>query len=204
MSELAERVRFGPDGLVPAIVQDADSGRVLMLGYMNRESLLQTLSSGQVWFYSRSRQALWHKGETSGNTLSVRNVRVDCDGDALLVAANPAGPTCHTGRVSCFSGETGEPLTSAEVAADLFQVIRSRQRELPEGSYVASLFREGLDRIAKKLGEEATETVIAAKNMDSEELVREMADLWFHCLVLLAAAEIEPAQIWAELKQRRR
>lgn len=208
-AEPAADVRFNHAGLIPAIVQHAGDGRVLMLGYMNREALARTLESGRVWFYSRSRGELWLKGATSGHYLNLRALRVDCDRDALLVLADPEGPTCHTNEASCFfqslSGEAAPP-TPGEVAQELFEVILTRQREHPEGSYVAKLFTGGVDRIAKKVGEEATEVVIAAKNIDRDrsELVREMADLWFHCFVLLANAGLTPADIWQELGHRRR
>jgi len=220
-------LKFDANGLIPAIVQDANTRQVLMLGYMNAEALRRTVTSGQAWFWSRSRGALWHKGETSGNYLNVRAVRVDCDGDTLLVEADPAGPTCHTGAVSCFfealpadlEGELAEaPPTpaarSGEAAAPsaldgraveaLFAVIEERQRLRPEGSYVAKLLDAGVDRIAKKIGEEATEVVIAAKNGDGGEITWEVADLWFHSLVLLAASGLTPADIWQELDRRRR
>jgi phosphoribosyl-ATP pyrophosphohydrolase/phosphoribosyl-AMP cyclohydrolase len=236
-------LQFDANGLIPAIVQDAHTRQVLMLGYMNAEALRRTVASGQVWFWSRSRGQLWHKGETSGNFLNLRAVRVDCDGDALLVEAEPVGPTCHTGAVSCFFGElpaeivdpapaaVGSPAPPApaaagspalEVAVDsaattddaaaldgraveaLFAVIEERQRLRPEGSYVARLLDAGVDRIAKKIGEEATEVVIAAKNGDHAEITWEVADLWFHSLVLLASSGLRPADIWRELDRRRR
>lgn len=191
--------------LIPAIVQDAGTGRVLMLGYMNREAFERTLAEGEVWFWSRSRRRLWRKGETSGNVLRIRAVRTDCDGDAILVQADPAGPTCHTGAPSCFFTTLHEgdaPVPGA--AEELFEVIRGRLAERPEGSYVATLAAGGVDRIAKKVGEEATEVVIAAMNRDPAELTREMADLWFHTYVLLAQAGLKPEDVWAELARRRR
>jgi phosphoribosyl-ATP pyrophosphohydrolase/phosphoribosyl-AMP cyclohydrolase len=198
---------FEQHELIPAVVQDAGTGRVLMLGYMNRESFERTLSEGEVWFWSRSRGRLWRKGETSGNVLRVRAVRIDCDGDAILVLADPAGPTCHTGAVSCFfttahGSEGSRPAT--ETAAELFAVVRRRVAERPEGSYVAKLAAGGVDRMAKKVGEEATEVVIAALKGDRAELTREMADLWFHSYVLLAQAGLRPEDVWAELARRRR
>ncbi|MBI4494706.1 MAG: bifunctional phosphoribosyl-AMP cyclohydrolase/phosphoribosyl-ATP diphosphatase HisIE [Chloroflexi bacterium] len=207
MSEGASiEVRFDGAGLIPAVVQDARTGQVLLLGYMNREALEYTLTSGRVWFFSRSRDELWLKGGTSGNYLNVRAVRADCDRDTLLVLAEPEGPTCHTGERSCFFRPLQQQPAPApaEMARELFDVVLSRQRERPEGSYVGKLFNGGMDRIAKKVGEEATEVVIAAKNADRAELVREMADLWFHCYVLLAEAGLSPAEIWEELGRRRR
>ena len=206
---------FARHELIPAVVQDAGSRRVLMLGYMNAESYARTLAEGVVWFWSRSRGRLWRKGETSGNVLRVRSVRLDCDGDAILVLADPAGPTCHTGKQSCFFVTAHEPdgpplddrgRTEAPVdmAAELFEVIRRRLAERPEGSYVARLAAGGVERIAKKVGEEATEVVIAAMNRDRAELTRETADLWFHSYLLLAEAGLTPDDVWAELARRRR
>ncbi len=224
-------LKYDANGLIPAVVQDATTREVLMVGYMNRESVQRTVETGQAWFGSRSRRELWHKGATSGHYLNVRAIRVDCDGDTLLVEAEPAGPTCHTGAVSCFFNEleaadvrptpAAEPATAALAAAEapdpgpaapldgravetLFAVIQERQRLRPEGSYVAKLLDAGVDRIAKKIGEEATEVVIAAKNGDHGEITWEVADLWFHSLVLLAASGLTPAAIWEELDRRRR
>ena len=193
--------------LVPAIVQDAHSGRVLMLGYMNEEAYRRTLADGEVWFWSRSRNRLWRKGETSGNVLRLRSVRVDCDGDAILVQADPAGPTCHTNAVSCFFTSTHEsdgPPPTPEVAAELFATIKQRLEERPEGSYVAKLAARGVERMAQKVGEEATEVVIAGVTGNREALVSEAADLWFHTLVLLAESGLTPDDVWAELAKRRR
>jgi phosphoribosyl-AMP cyclohydrolase / phosphoribosyl-ATP pyrophosphohydrolase len=201
------QVKFDQAGLIPAIIQHADSGQVLMLGYMNEESLQRTLESGLVWFYSRSRQRLWQKGETSENVLRVRSVSLDCDGDTILVQAAPAGPTCHTGAPSCFFTplKTSEsPPPSFEIAEELFETILQRIRENPQGSYVSELVASGVDRVSKKVGEEATEVVIAAKNHDKEEIAREMADLWFHSMVLLASEGMIPADVWAELHRRRK
>jgi phosphoribosyl-ATP pyrophosphohydrolase/phosphoribosyl-AMP cyclohydrolase len=228
-------LKLDRDGLIPAIVQHVETRQVLMLGYMNRESLRRTLESGQVWFWSRSRRELWHKGDTSGNFLNVRAVRLDCDFDTVLVEALPDGPTCHTGAVSCFFepvsatglGSDGESESAAQGSGSsdggpapsgpaetagldgrtvdaLFDVIEERQRLRPEGSYVAKLLDAGVDRIAKKIGEEATEVVIAAKNGEAAEITWEVADLWFHSLVLLASAGLQPADVWAELERRRR
>lgn len=202
-------LKFDDRGLIPAIAQDAESGRVLMLAYMNAESLRRTLESGQVWFYSRSRRELWHKGATSGSYLNLRRVVADCDGDALLLLVEPTGPVCHTGADVCFFDDiAAEPESETAVGSgildEVFDVIEGRKRELPEGSYVASLFRGGLDRIAKKVGEEAAESIIAAKNGDPEPLAAEVADLWFHTLIMLSACGLEPEAIYAELRRRRR
>jgi len=193
--------------LLPAIVQDATSGQVLMLGYMNREAYRRTLDGGRVWFWSRSRQAFWMKGESSGNVLTVRSVRLDCDGDAILVQANPAGPTCHTGAVSCFFTSMHEldgPTPVPEQAAKLFETIRRRLQERPEGSYIARLAERGIERMAQKVGEEATEVVIAGVTRNREALISETADLWFHTFVLLAESGLTPEDVWNELAQRRR
>ena len=198
---------FDRHELIPAIVQNAATGQVLMLGYMNRDAFERTLRDGEAWFWSRSRQRLWRKGETSGNVLRVRAVRADCDGDTILVLADPAGPTCHTGAPSCFFNSLQEddgPPPATETARELFEVIKQRLAERPEGSYVAKLADGGVDRMAKKVGEEATEVVIAAMNRDPAELTREMADLWFHSYLLLAQAGLTPEDVWAELSRRRR
>jgi phosphoribosyl-ATP pyrophosphohydrolase/phosphoribosyl-AMP cyclohydrolase len=198
-----------PDsGLLPAVVQHHRSGQVLMLGYVNREALQKALETRTAWFFSRSRQRLWQKGETSGHRLDLHGVRVDCDADAIIYLCEPNGPTCHTGAPSCFfQSLDGEPApeTDGEAAAALWDTIQQRiQQGSPETSYVARLLGEGVDRVAKKVGEEATEVVIAAKNADRAELAREMADLWFHSFLLLAQQGMTPADVWAELRTRRR
>jgi phosphoribosyl-AMP cyclohydrolase / phosphoribosyl-ATP pyrophosphohydrolase len=198
---------FDKQELIPAVVQDARSGRVLMLGYMNEESYRRTIADGEVWFWSRSRKRLWRKGESSGNVLRLRAVRIDCDGDTILVQADPAGPTCHTNAVSCFFTSTYEsdgPPPSSEQAAELFDTIKQRLADRPEGSYIARLAERGLERMAQKVGEEATEVVIAGVTKNREALVSEMADLWFHTFVLLAESDLTPEDVWAELAQRRR
>ena len=172
------------DGLVPAIVQDADTLQVLMLGYMNNEALKATQDSGCVTFYSRSRQTLWQKGETSGNTLALVDITLDCDHDTLLVRARPAGPTCHTGTISCF-GKDGA--TGLGFLAALTKTIEGRANADPKGSYTASLLQGPLSRTAQKVGEEGVETVIAALAQSDEELLAESADLIYHLMVLLAA-----------------
>jgi phosphoribosyl-AMP cyclohydrolase / phosphoribosyl-ATP pyrophosphohydrolase len=193
--------------LVPAIVQDARSGQVLMLGYMNDEAYRRTLADGEVWFWSRSRNRLWRKGATSGNVLRVRSVRIDCDADTVLVQADPVGPTCHTNAVSCFFTSTHEsdgPPPTPEIAAELFATIEQRLDERPEGSYIAKLAERGVERMAQKVGEEATEVVIAGVTSNREALISETADLWFHTLVLLAERGLTPDDVWAELAKRRR
>jgi len=187
------------DGLVPAIVQDATTGRVLMLGYMNRDAYERTLSVGEAVFFSRSRQRLWRKGETSGNTLKVTEIRADCDGDTLLVRAEPAGPTCHRGTVTCF----GEEL-SATLLDDLQAVIDGRLAQRPEESYVAKLAAAGIARAAQKVGEEGVETALAAVTRDDEGLAEEAADLVFHLLVLLRIRGLAVEDLLARLAARRR
>jgi phosphoribosyl-ATP pyrophosphohydrolase/phosphoribosyl-AMP cyclohydrolase len=207
MSETAIEPAFERQELLPAIVQDATSGKVLMLGYMNREAYARTLAEGRVWFWSRSRQAFWMKGETSGNVLTLRSLRLDCDGDAILVQAEPAGPTCHTGATSCFFTsvhETDREPPVPEQQAELFETIRRRLTERPEGSYIARLAERGIERMAQKVGEEATEVVIAGVTRNREALISEMADLWFHSFVLLAESGLTPDDVWNELARRRR
>jgi phosphoribosyl-ATP pyrophosphohydrolase/phosphoribosyl-AMP cyclohydrolase len=203
-----DELSWPENGLLPAVVQHHRSGQVLMLGYVNREALHKALETRTAWFFSRSRQRLWQKGETSGHYLDLHGVRIDCDGDAIIYLCQPHGPTCHTGAPSCFFQPLDEeplPETDGEAAAALWTTIQQRiQHGSPESSYVARLVAEGVDRIAKKVGEEATEVVIAAKNADRAELAHEVADLWFHSLVLLAQQGMTPADVWAELRARRR
>jgi phosphoribosyl-AMP cyclohydrolase / phosphoribosyl-ATP pyrophosphohydrolase len=191
-------IKFDERGLIPAIVQNAKTREVLTLAYMNQESLTRTIETGQTWFWSRSRSELWHKGETSGNTQQVVSLALDCDRDAIVVLVDPAGPACHTGAVSCFeTAQNGSLLTR------LYELIQSRERERPAGSYTTYLFEEGLDKILKKLGEESAETIIAAKNDDRGRLVSEVSDLVYHLLVLLVARGVSLQEIANELEQRR-
>lgn len=209
-------VRFDDRGLVPAIVQE-ESGEVLMLAYMNKDSLEKTIATGYTWFFSRRRQRLWQKGETSGNVQKVKEIFYDCDGDTLLVRVHQTGVACHTGSYSCFRGRRlGEneksvavlekqPDTSlTAVLSDLYAVIRDRQLHPVEGSYTNYLFAHGQDKILKKIGEEAAETIIASKNMKREEILYEMGDLWYHCLVLLAFHDLLPDALFRELLKRRK
>ncbi len=191
-------------GLIPAIIQDAISGRVLMMGYMNRESLQKTVDSGLVTFFSRSRNELWVKGETSGNYLRVVSISDDCDSDALLIKARPDGPTCHTGSESCFDAGTSGKLaeTGLPFLAYLEAFLQKRKRSMPEGSYTSKMFAKGLDKIAQKVGEEAVETVIAAKNDDDKEFVYEASDLLFHLTLLLVEKEIPFESLIEELRRR--
>ena len=213
-------VNFTASPLIPAVAQDARTGQVLMLAYMNQESLRRTLETGQVWFWSRSRGELWHKGATSGHYLNVRSVTGDCDSDAILLRVEPEGPACHTGAVSCFFNEitstAGEgqldglpdsPLPDVEEAhpmEQLFATIEDRKAQKPEGSYVAGLLSQGAERVAKKVVEEAGETAIAAVSQSDQRVIEEVADLWFHSLILLSALGLSPAQVWGELEARRR
>jgi phosphoribosyl-ATP pyrophosphohydrolase/phosphoribosyl-AMP cyclohydrolase len=204
------KIKLDGQGLVPAIAQDINTGQVLMLGYMNPGSLKRTVEGGQVWFYSRSREDLWHKGEVSGNYLNLREAWLDCDTDAILLKVQPDGPACHTGQTSCFFTRLeGLPEdyqaagSGSGVLEELFAVIQDRQRELPEGSYTAQLLREGVSRIAQKVIEEAGETALAAALGHQEQLPGEVADLLYHLLVLLAASGVSPSAVWEELRQRR-
>lgn len=196
-----DEIRFDERGLIPAIVQDAATREVLTLAYMNRESLARTLETKQTWFWSRSRNELWHKGETSGNTQEVVNLALDCDADAIVVLVNPAGPACHTGAVSCFDVQ---PPALGALLDQLYELIQSRERERPAGSYTTYLFQEGLDKILKKVGEESAETIIAAKNDDDARLIAEAADLLYHLIVLLVARDVSLAAIAQELASRRK
>ena len=205
------KVKLNEQGLVPAIAQDADTGQVLMLGYMNPGSLKRTVEGTQVWFYSRSREDLWHKGEVSGNYLNLKEAWLDCDGDTILLKVKPDGPACHTGETSCFftpmdqlpeEYETTEP--GSGILDELFALIRDRQRDPPEGSYTAQLLQEGTSRIAQKVIEEAGETAIAAVEGNQKDLPKEVADLLYHTLVLLASSGVTPKEVWAELRERRK
>ncbi len=187
-------------GLVPAIVQDAYTLKVLMLGYMNEEAYQRTLESRRVTFWSRSRQTLWTKGETSGNYLKLVDVKVDCDGDTLLVSAHPTGPTCHTGTDTCWGeANTRNPLL---FLSELSDFIQRRHDEMPEGSYTTSLFRDGLNRMAQKVGEEALELVIEATNGTNERLVYEGSDMLYHLIVLLTSKGLRIEDMAAELAER--
>jgi phosphoribosyl-ATP pyrophosphohydrolase/phosphoribosyl-AMP cyclohydrolase len=200
-----EEIRFDDKGLVPAIIQDADTLEVLTLAYMNKESLEKTLETGETWFFSRSRQELWHKGATSGNTQSVVSIRYDCDQDALLVMVQPKGPACHTGAVSCFTGGITERTTTLadyQILQTLEKVILERERQRPEGAYTTYLFEKGVDKILKKVGEEAAEVIIAAKNRSHEELKWEAADLLYHLQVLLVEQGLPMKVVLKTLEER--
>ncbi|BDE06222.1 histidine biosynthesis bifunctional protein HisIE [Vulcanimicrobium alpinum] len=206
----ASSVRWDADGLVPVVIADATSGAVLTLAYADAEALARTQATGSTWLWSRSRRELWNKGATSGNTQQVVSISLDCDGDALLYRVVPSGPACHTGALSCFAttvalaGGAEAPAGSAFAGAigALARTIAHRKAHPPEGSYTAKLFAGGVDRIGKKIGEEATEVVIAAKNDDRGELVWETADLLYHTLVLLAERGVPLDDVGAELSRR--
>jgi phosphoribosyl-AMP cyclohydrolase / phosphoribosyl-ATP pyrophosphohydrolase len=220
-------IKFDERGLAPVVVQDARTGEVLMLAYMNAESCARTLAEGETWFWSRSRAELWHKGATSGHTQRVVRLRADCDADALLVSVEPRGPACHTGARTCFhqtlegapddetrqqtrvvNADTNAPPDEQRVLElgaqlqQLYAVIERRRQERPEGSYTTYLFNQGLDKILKKLGEETAETIIAAKNEDTSALVAEASDLLYHLLVLCVERGVTLEEIGAELSQR--
>ena len=202
-------IKLDGRSLVPAVVQDANSGQVLMLGYMNPGSIKRTQEGGQVWFYSRSREELWHKGEVSGNYLNFKEAYVDCDGDTLLLKVDPTGPVCHTGNQSCFfqplEGQQeyeGEDKGSG-ILEELFSVIQERKLDRPEGSYTVKLLEGGVERIAQKVIEEAGEAALAGATMNRESLPKEMADLLYHTLVLLAASDLNTEDVWRELRERR-
>ncbi|MBD8500370.1 bifunctional phosphoribosyl-AMP cyclohydrolase/phosphoribosyl-ATP diphosphatase HisIE [Paenibacillus arenosi] len=230
-----QSLRWNEQGLLPAIVQDAETKAVLMMAYMNRESLQLSLERGETVFWSRSRKELWHKGATSGNTQCIVELAVDCDRDTLLIQVNPNGPACHTGTYTCFDEENGthsgqlkpsvveqeevakqlkvqvqpvvadaveEGNASVHVLDQLAQTIVERERERPEGAYTTYLFNQGLDKILKKIGEEAAEVIIAAKNNDAEELTSEVSDLMFHLLVLLQDRKVSFDTVLSELSRR--
>lgn len=216
---MKDTIKFDAHGLVPAIIQDAQSGQVLMLAYMNEESLDKTLASGRTWFYSRSRQKLWMKGESSGNVQKVKQILYDCDADTLLIKVEQTGVACHTGHYSCFYRDSigqevenqlfdpKEIYSSASnrgILIELYNLIRERKEQLPEGSYTSYLFAKGIDKILKKVGEESAEVIIAAKNDSKSELIYETSDLVYHLLVLLVERGIGPDDIFNELALRRR
>jgi len=212
-----QNVKFDENGLIPVVVQDDKTSEVLTLAYMNAESLAKTLQTGETWFWSRSRKELWHKGETSGHVQRVVDIKVDCDGDSLVVRVDKAGPACHTGEESCFhidlrqtqfgaqQGLSLVNISSMELGIllnDLYTLIEERRKERPEGSYTTYLFNSGLDKILKKLGEEAAETIIAAKNGSTKDIVNEISDLLYHLLVLMVERNVKLKDILSELADR--
>lgn len=201
-------LQFDPRGLLPAIVQHAETGEVLTLAYMNRESLQKSLDTGETWFFSRSRQQLWHKGKTSGNVQRIVSIKFDCDADALLVQVIPAGPACHTGERTCFyrplNKENNTTSSLPQLLAELQEVIQQREREMPEGSYTTTLFNKGVKKIAQKVGEEALEVALASVNESDERVASEAADLLYHLLVLLVSRKISLGEVAKELASRRK
>lgn len=206
-----DNIKYDENGLVPVIVQDAENGQVLMFAYANKESLRKTMETGRTHFWSRSRKKLWMKGEESGNVQEVKDMFFDCDNDTVLVVVKQTGVACHTGSMSCFftsadGSEKSPPSFGSEnrdkTLDDVFGVIEDRKRNPREGSYVSGLFEKGLDKILKKVGEEAGETIIGAKNGDRDEIVYETADLWFHSLIALSYFGITPEDIYRELGKR--
>jgi len=214
---LLDQLKFDKDGLLPCITQDAENGEVLMLAYMNAEAVENTLKTGKVHYYSRSRGKQWMKGESSGHVQTVREIRYDCDGDTLLIKIDQEGAACHTGRRSCFYtvADGDEVRIDAEPEVDttaiyaeqdildaVYHVIQDRRRNPNEKSYVNSLFTKGLDKILSKIGEEATEAAIAGKGGDREEIIYEVADLFFHTLIMMGYYDLPPERIYAELRRR--
>lgn len=196
-------LKFDAQGLIPAIVVDAESGKVLTLAYMNRESLSISLAEGRTCFWSRSRQTLWRKGETSGNVQHIRTITADCDRDALVITVDKEGPACHLGTDSCFNdplyiSQSGEPFS----VEGLYQLLQGRKETLPEGSYTTYLFQKGLDKILKKVGEESTEVIIAGKAQDKVETIYEIADLMYHVMVLMVEMGISVEDVRKELASR--
>lgn len=209
MKEVA--LRLNEKGLIPAIIQDEASGKLLMMAWMNLDTLRMTKETGYTHFYSRSRNEVWKKGETSGNTQKVKKIFYDCDADTILIMVDPAGPACHTGKETCFFSELAPEDSFVDATTEkagenmlskVYQVIQQRKRERPEGSYVAGLFEKGESTILKKIGEESVELVIACKNGNEDEIVYEAADLWFHTLVAMAQHDVPPEKIFEELKKR--
>ncbi|WP_433744535.1 bifunctional phosphoribosyl-AMP cyclohydrolase/phosphoribosyl-ATP diphosphatase HisIE [Falsibacillus pallidus] len=207
-----ESIKYDEKGLVPAIVQDASTKEVLTLAYMNEESLKKSIETGETWFFSRSRQELWHKGETSGNTQRIIQIKYDCDKDALVVLVLPNGPACHKGTTSCFEETLYEEKSAidevegnvqpAEILTKLEELIKEREAARPEGAYTTYLFEKGVDKILKKVGEEASEVIIAAKNRDKEELKWETADLLYHVMVLLREQDLAFDEVLKVLAKR--
>lgn len=202
-----EELKFNSHGLIPAIIQDVESNQVLMMAFMNKESLGKTLESGQTWFWSRSRQELWHKGATSGHYQDVKEMFYDCDADCLLIKVVQTGPACHTGERTCFHNNVVSsemPIASSEIINQVYDIVTGRKKEMPEGSYTTYLFTKGLDKILKKVGEESAEVIIGAKNRSRDEVVYEVADLLYHLMVLLAEQDITPHEVYQELAKRKK
>ncbi|MCZ2259573.1 bifunctional phosphoribosyl-AMP cyclohydrolase/phosphoribosyl-ATP diphosphatase HisIE [Sporosarcina sp. G11-34] len=199
-----DKIKFDDKGLIPAIVQDNQTGNVLMLAYMNEDSLQKTLETKETWFFSRSRQELWNKGATSGNRQILKGLSLDCDNDTLLIQVEPQGPACHTGKETCFNNvtfEAEEP--NRQIVHEIVAEIKKRRKNPVEGSYTSYLFREGIDKVLKKIGEESSEVIIGAKNEDKQELTSELADLIYHSLVLMEISEVSLSDVKNELLKRR-
>lgn len=196
------QIKWDAAGLIPVIIQHATSKQVLTLAYMNREAYERTLDTGETWLYSRSREELWHKGATSGNTQQVKSINYDCDQDAILLQVIPAGPACHTGSISCFGGAEDTNPVENGILSDLENLIADRYDKLPEGSYTTYLFTKGVDKISKKIGEEASEVIIAAKNDSHDELRYEAADLIYHLMVMLRNQGLPLTEVLTELEKR--
>jgi len=209
IEKINSKLTFNEKGLIPAVLQDINTGEVLMVAYMNQESLQKTLETGKACFWSRSREKLWLKGETSGNYQQVKEIRMDCDEDTLLVMVEPKGPACHTGNKSCFYRDLAGHKIKKDIflkpllfLRTLYEVIQARRENLPEDSYTAYLFNKGFDKIGKKIGEEAAEVIIAGKNEDKEEIIYESADLIYHLLVVLVFYDISLPELMEELESR--
>lgn len=203
MSEYSDQLVFDESGLIPVIIQDSSNGKVLTLAYMNQTALNKTLETGETWLYSRSRNQLWNKGESSGNKQIVENIAYDCDGDSLLVQVKPLGPACHTGEATCFHHQQDEgEWNSFAMTSDLADTIKQRRENPVDGSYTTYLFREGIDKVLKKVGEETSEVIIGAKNNDQEELIWEISDLVYHTLILMDITGVPLEAIQQELQKR--
>ncbi len=212
MDVLLNEVKFDQQGLIPAVLQDFITSEVLMVGYMNKEAIKKTLETDEVWFFSRSRQELWHKGETSGHIQKVKEIKLDCDGDALLLKVESIGnQVCHTGKRSCFfrsygskqeESNTSTPLEQFKIINELYRLILDRKVNPKEGSYTCYLWDKGQDKMLKKVGEETSEVIIGSKNNSKDEVIYETADLIYHLLVLLAWHGIKPEEIMMELEKR--
>ena len=201
---IIEDIKWNKDGLMPAIVQDAKTKEVLMLAYMNKEALDKTLETKSSWFYSRSRNELWNKGLTSGNTQKVVSIALDCDKDTILLEVIPKGPACHTGKISCFFNNIAkyEEVLNRQILYKEYEIIKSRDKNPKEGSYTNYLLKEGVDKICKKIGEESAETIIAAKNNSKEELIYEASDLLYHLNILLYNQGVNLDDIMSEITKR--
>lgn len=199
---MIENIKFDEYGLIPAIVQDAVTGKVLMLAYMNDEALRKTMETKETWFYSRSRKELWNKGATSGNRQKVKSIALDCDKDAILITVEPLGPACHTGEETCFHHVVEKGNEEREVIHDVIKIIEDRRHNPVEGSYTNYLFEKGIDKVLKKVGEEASEVIIGAKNNDKEEIKWEIADLVYHTLVLMNMTGVSISDIKQILYER--